>query len=139
MTKQDVIKQAYQDAGVDWELKKSYIDSNGWVRCNVPISINPDFETKFMHIEGNEKLEYWHQRPKSLAGIEDNNGWIKIESEDDLPKEEGQYFVFSKVDWHPYYRIDIFTGRLSNAIHHVTGKPIFTHYKPIVRPSKPLY
>ena len=48
----------------------------------------------------NEKLErkfngvVYSYRPKSLQGIENNNGWIKIESEKDLPKEKGLKCLF---------------------------------------------
>jgi hypothetical protein len=62
--------------------------------------------------------------------------WIRIESEQDLPKEDGQYFVYSS-DRFP--RIDTFSGRLSNAIHHITGNPIFSHYQPIKKPDLPIY
>lgn len=34
--------------------------------------------------------------PKSLQGIETNNGWIRIESEEDLPKKLGKYKVVLK-------------------------------------------
>lgn len=32
--------------------------------------------------------QYW--RPKELSGIQDNNGWTKIESEEDLPSEDSE-------------------------------------------------
>lgn len=67
----------------------------------------------------------------------ENNGWIKIESEEDLPKESGYFFTKSDVWWEPYYRIDIFCGKLSNSFEN--GKSCFTHYQPIVKPLKPIY
>jgi hypothetical protein len=40
-------------------------------------------------------VDCFNWRPKSLDGIENNNGWIKIESKDDLPKK-GKYWGFTK-------------------------------------------
>jgi len=78
---------------------------------------------------------YWF--PLAISRISHNNGWIKIESEEDLPKNEGQYFVYSKIDYGKGFRIDIFTGRLSNTFEN--GKFIFTHYRPIIKPQPPIY
>ena len=98
MTKEEVIQQAY---GECWEQIKDYVDQDGW--CND--GGNRMFKEIF---EGNGKINKYssitifhtyfnrlvnfknktgHWRPKSLQGIENNNGWIKIESEEDLPKE----------------------------------------------------
>jgi hypothetical protein len=62
--------------------------------------------------------------------------WIKIEKEEDLPEETGTYFTFSKVWWKPFYRIDVFTGRLKNSF--TNGKSCFTHYQPIAKPNLPV-
>ena len=61
--------------------------------------------------------------------------WIKINNVDDLPNKDSNYYVHSKVDWHPFFRVDIFCGRLSNAVNN--GKPIFTHYIEIIKPEPP--
>ena len=68
-----------------------------------------------------------------MIKIEDNNGWIKIESEEDLPKD-GHYWVITKegiLTDSPKDK-DLFQDNsywLSN----------FTHYQPIVKPKPPIY
>lgn len=130
--KQKAIIEAY---GEHWQTVKQDVDENGWLYHPRGGEVIFDPWIGAMHEHPTDDA----YRPKSLSGIENNNGWISIESVDDLPKEEGQYFVYSKVDWHPYFRIDVFSGRLSNSIHHVTGKPIFSHYQPIEKPKPPIY
>ncbi len=63
----------------------------------------------------------------------DNNGWIKIESEADLPKEESIYYV-----------IDSETKEIVERFYSPNEKNDYfktysTHYQPIVKPLKPIY
>ena len=89
--KEDIIKEAY---GKYYDELSDHIDENG-------------FTSKYWLLEYKEKGK-WHMafdldwikkedvnycRPISLRGLEDNRGWIKIESESDLPKE-GIYCYF---------------------------------------------
>ena len=135
--KEQKIKEAY---GEYWGIVKDFVDENGWIGFHYKDTGFEGGVEPFGEYETNDINDVrFDWRPKSLQGIENNNGWIRIESETDLPKDEGQYFVYSKVDYAPFYRIDIFSGRLSNAIHHVTGNPIFSHYQPIIKPLKPLF
>lgn len=57
----------------------------------------------------------------------DNNGWIKIKSEKDLPTENGFYWTINKKGL-------IFQNHIEDIepFHH-------THYQPIVKPLKPIY
>ena len=145
--KEQAIKEAY---GAHWELNKENIDTEGSFNCGYCLNGQEDAEQTLIdygldYKEGLFECDselgngwiYW--KPKSLYSIEDNNGWVKIESESDLPTTEGSYFVYSKVNWGIGCRIDIFTGRLSNTIDHETGKPIFSHYQPIIKPKPPVY
>lgn len=79
MTKQEKIQEEW---GEDY---KSYApDENGWStvhRWHEQVDFNI-FDTDAVG-HGIYKI-----RPKSLKGVENNNGWIKIESEDDLPNEQ---------------------------------------------------
>lgn len=79
MEKQEVIKKAY---GKSYDALKDYINENGFVDCvkNRKISLIPFFDIS--EIEFNGHLS----RPKSLKGIDNNNGWVKIYRENDLPK-----------------------------------------------------
>ncbi|ROI05476.1 hypothetical protein EGI16_03560 [Chryseobacterium sp. G0240] len=97
--------------------KRNVID---WLGYSVWAS--PDLESKNMHF-----------RPKSLSGIENNNGWMKIESEQDLPKDSSAYWI---------YRTD---NRISNLNDYETDKKWLlpdlkaTHYQPIEKPKPPIY
>lgn len=139
MTKQDVIKKAYQDEGIK-NTEKMNIDENGYISESVYQSLAVE-ERNFEFIDVGVftcKLIY---RPKSLAGIEDNNGWVKIESEDDLPKGYGLYEVFTKTNiyvsepknqyFEEYWVNDVAKNKwwMDNV----------SHYKKINFSSKPLY
>ena len=79
MTKEEKIKEAY---GEYWETLQP--DENGWSN-KMLFHDKVDFSkyaTKAI-AHGVYKV-----RPKSLQGIENNNRWIKIESEEDLPEPE---------------------------------------------------
>ena len=89
MTKEEKIKEAY--GGL---IDLSVLDENGWAIYGCEdfseSGIEPfgEYETK-NHIAG-----VYNWRPKSLQGIENNNDWVKIESEEDLPKEKGLKCLF---------------------------------------------
>ena len=119
--KQEAIKKAY---GEYWENVKDYVDNRGFANLDNTFT----YEDMGLELQDNGN---W--RPKSLQGIENNKGWIRIESKDDLPKEEGNYFIvrnnnevgasyfipnndFSVIDWR-----------------------YITHYQPIEKPLKPIY
>lgn len=82
---------------------KSEIENNGWL---IKYSYNPFVDEVYidrkelLDIEDVFHFKTYHAgneisvRPKSLSGIEDNNGWISIESEEDLPKEKISYEVW---------------------------------------------
>lgn len=122
MTKEEKIKEAY---GELYETNKSKIDEDGWCsgRVNLPNT----------HIEWHpSRWMYW--RPKSLEGLESNNGWIKIESEADLPKEYSEYWCFDRNNdieiryFNPYSSLD-----------KREYLKFITHCQPIVKPKPPIY
>ncbi|MES2796682.1 MAG: hypothetical protein V4683_11990 [Bacteroidota bacterium] len=76
MTKQEIIQEAY---GEHWDEVKELIDENGWDTV-VKYSIN--YKTQDYKIRGHGM---YITRPISLFGIENNNGWINIENQSDLP------------------------------------------------------
>ena len=82
-TKEEVIQKAW---GIYWDEVKSNVVgmgiNGGWADNDV-IHYNEDLGCDSKGLEFSGTL----YRPKSLLGIENNNGWIKIESEKDLPKE----------------------------------------------------
>ena len=122
MTKQEKIQEAY---GEHWETVKNHHQFDGWIYGWVLFTIDIDWE----EIEVDGRIM---RRPKSLQGIENNNGWIKIESEADLPNDEKSYWVVNdekeifEMEYFPNYKAFTEEG--------------VTHYQPINKPFlKPLY
>lgn len=82
------------------------------------------------------KLVYQLQLPKQEPKqkemkAETNNGWIKIESEDDLPK----------IDFHTQYWLSDGKSTWIETItlNHKIGREKVTHYQPIIKPQPPIY
>ncbi len=143
MTKQEKIQEAY---GEHWEPVKDFVCENGW--CDRKGSqFSPSLEKFELSLFG-ELV-----RPKSLQGIETNNGWIKIESEDDLPKEsiDCHYRLFVSETYSNAGEY-ILSGRfrvkssLTNSTNFFTCDdmirsffPRVTHYQPTQKPQPPIY
>ena len=127
--KQEAIKNAY---GEYWENVKDYVDNDGWINNSIP-------KFRFGKLK-NLDLEYKNDvffRPKSLQGIENNTGWIKIESEDDLPKEGMHHSILLDSDCINGYRnYDVIVFYEVNSRYR---KKEISHYQPIEKPLKPLY
>lgn len=134
MTKEEKIQQAY---GEHWEKVKNFIDKDGWLDARsfykeethkglfgLTMEILDPYDPKYC---------YW-KRPVSLSGIENNNGWIKIESDDDLPKEVDTYYLFNN-----------YTKKIESRFYvptNVNDKILFrqySHYQPIEKPEPPIY
>ncbi len=112
---------------LEWVL--CYVDTDGW--CHTRKSIRFDEIKKDIEIETHKNDSYWW-RPKSLQGIETNNGWIKIESEDDLPKN-GYYEVVVRSTG------EITRASLDNEYHTKSLVMYYSHYQPIIKPQLPIY
>ena len=137
--KQKAIREAY---GEHWDIVKPYVNEGGW--CNYK-SLFGDMGNSTGRLKriDTEVLDHHHpiycyfNRPKSLEGIQNNNGWTFIESEADLPIE-----------------VDVFchVSNLNDNKHRVHNSPVkrdtikkwfkegkVTHYKPIEKPNSPIY
>jgi hypothetical protein len=128
MKKEDKIKEAY---GKYWEEMKPFIDEDGWFNKNAFYQKEFIFYEKIGHL-------FTHKddlmMPISIKGIEDNLGWIKIESENDLPKERGSFWTFiegKEVVMNTFNTFDDMEFTFDNG--HIT------HYKPLIKPNNPLY
>lgn len=137
MSKQEVIRKAY---GEYWERVKDKVDKNGWVTTDdlLDICLNP---RRFAPYEVNDADFISAYRPKSLQGIETNNGWIKIESEAHLP----YYSINNRNKNIHYYGYDSFKDKiLWNTLtlfelHSLFQQGKITHFQPIAKPLKPIY
>lgn len=130
-SKLKVIEFAY---GENWEAVNQFIDENGWLKSN---EISPfDLKLTWNDIEVREYAKnHATFRPKSLAGIEDNNGWISINSEDDLPKDNGHYLVFNKQN----KSVDIDYIHCDYDSHSERWMEFNSHYQKIEKPLKPIF
>lgn len=135
MTKDELIKEAWglildtlnNEEAIDYILSnEGYLIDEKFMYTTEDIVFWCGIELK-KHPFDNHKY-----RPKSLQFIEDNNGWIKIESEEDLPKIEMQdCFIMDKT-------LGVIVGRFT-----LSEKNIWlenaTHYQPIEKPKPPIF
>lgn len=138
--KQKAIRKAY---GKYWEQVKEFVDENGrltyqqcWGIWGDGIHTDSNFYTTARQDEelGLENdMETMTYRPKSLAGIEDNNGWIMIE--DGLPDGIIECYLYDDDGDITYFTFGI--DECSDLDH--LGEEGITHYQPIVKPKAPIY
>jgi len=124
MTKEECIKNSYENIG---EVIVSD-NKNGWKL----LELVPKDKYRLFDIKGQIA------RPKSLSGIENNNGWIKIESEADLPKAKVLCYVTGESK---LIEIAEYMTHLKNFVYERSGNKVLfvTHYQPIIKPLIPLY
>ncbi|MCT4181938.1 hypothetical protein HZP54_18525 [Elizabethkingia anophelis] len=129
--KQQAIKAAY---GEHWdklseEAKNFVLGNDGYIRywhwSHFNMGFDFDFKTGGLY------------RPKSLSGIETNNGWTRIESEEDLPKPKGVEDVLVIIE----------TGEItvenSMSLNDIEVRRYWlrtiSHWQPFIKPNLPLY
>ena len=127
MTKEEKIKEVYKISGF-WH------DENGWTSGSwlkfLPVEEvqSERFNGRIMH------------RPKSLSYIENNNFWTKINSKEDLPKEECEVFfikndlIFTGYFYYNQFNIGIFSNKSDCYFFEEV-----THYQVFKKPSLPIY
>lgn len=102
--KKDTIKHLWCQLISVQDFDKLRIDENGWCdwRCRqyIPSSSWINLSDKLKPFKGKQPsgndLLY---HPKSLNGIENNNGWNRIDNPSDLPKSAGMYtFLVDRIE-----------------------------------------
>lgn len=134
-TKQEVIQEAWLEFMTESDYKNLKIDENGFCNYQCRRYINSSkWNELYSRIKSGGKtgrdIIY---RPKSLTGIEKNNGWTVAESEN-FPTE-GVYnvgrffdngdFIYDEVPWQELREYIVDYG--------------YTHYQPIIKPKPPIY
>lgn len=143
--KQEDIRKAYEAIGQKPHYK--HTDDNGWTAmysedgekltpCFKDLGFTQQQVAELLDSGLNSDTGKMEWRPKSLQGIETNNGWIRIESEENFPTENsGLYFVYDGKD--------VGIARMSTILFRcLTSNEVYsdvTHYQPIVKPEKPIY
>lgn len=135
-SKEEVIQIAYGEYSDILE-----IDENGWTRhfMGTPKSfLEYHLKNKGLfdsRVENKPDMFLVFIRPKSLQGIESNNGWISINSEKDLPKDGYVFWVKRDGIDSPLYKAEEFFNAQINK----EWLDSYTHYQPIVKPNPPLH
>lgn len=145
MTKEEKIKEAWGDY---YEIIKNELDEHG--RYNYYDNITSERKRKlwqFENIEIHQINNSYLLIPSSIKGIENNNGWIKIESKNLILPIDGTEVHF----YHGFinengiqteYHKGIFNAALGFTSYYDSENykvKDVTHYQPIEKPKPPLY
>ena len=135
--KQKAIKNAY---GEHWERLNNFINEDG-VFIGDTDMISDELFNEWAFIGSSKDINSEKlisgSRPKSLKGIENNNGWIRIESEADLPKEGMHHSILLDCECINGYRnYDVIVFYEVNS---KFRKKEISHYQPIEKPKPPIY
>lgn len=125
--KQTAIEAAY---GEYWNDVKDFVDENGW--CTACHSVRREINKDFTELKSWEKWQ-----PESLKGIETNNGWIRIESKEDLPTPKGKEDVWVLNELGEIHAAN--TCLLSDSRIKEYWINTITHYQSITKPKLPIY
>jgi len=149
MTKKQKIKQVYSELLTEdkFKLLENQINDNGLVQI---MDDNHNFITKKTTLmdlgfkREDERITTWMDSKggyfiaKSLEGIENNNGWKKIETESDLPKEY-EFYDACYFDEKHKEDIPMFHGCNLPDLRNYFDEGLITHYQPIIKRDYPLY
>lgn len=93
MTKEEKIKEAWGDLYLKFD---SFLDENGNLDS---IFFNPE-EMKSWKNGDYPNIIYFNGYffPKDIQDIKNNNGWVKIESESDLPNTHLDVFLYDTIN-----------------------------------------
>ena len=105
MTKKEAIEKAYRATKFDWDEYGKFVDGFGRVQLHPDFRLLgyetiDEFKKDFMFLPSalDENGKIWMHIPKTLLGIDTNNGWTKIQTKLDLPPEPGFYMTIPRVD-----------------------------------------
>lgn len=129
--KKEAIRKAYVDIGYEHLYHLS--DDNGWIRIK-----SGQYQDEVFKKLKLSKIDHAIQ-PKSLEGITNNNGWIRVLDEGSLPEGKTPcFFLIEKKD-------RTYTGYYDPKKKEFVSVNIYvehtfiTHYQPIVQPQPPIY
>lgn len=134
--KQQAIKAAYGEhwAGLSNEKQKYALENEGWIKV-APSQYQMDM---FSRLKINKNTH--SVRPKSLSGIRYNRGWTRIESEEDMPKDDyfGDLFEVGFLDESGFFHHD--KKRCSfKSLKWMYEKKLITHYQLVEKPKPPIF
>jgi len=134
--KEEVIKEKWIEIIGEENFKKLNVDENGfedhYTYATKTQSVKEHTE-KYFDINKNTGLI----RPKSLQGIESNNGWISINSEKDLPAI-GTFYTILSFDENIVER-EFPHPKFTLEFNKEWWLKYVTHYQEKIMPNKPLH
>jgi hypothetical protein len=140
-SKEEVIKEVYVKLIGEERFNEieSRIDADGWIDFDfLPEDLSlDDFKLK-TYTEPDNGFRTTICQPILLKGIDDNFGWISINSEKDLPSENSKvHFIINGYEENEYS--GYFDGNLFWNLNQAYTKEIVTHYAPIEKKQPPLH
>lgn len=130
--KEDKIREAY---GEYWESVKDFVDQNGFIweysifsKTKNNLLENIECENKLLKYSEVGNSPMFYLRPKSLQGIENNNGWLPY-----IGNSIG-YLDIVYTDKENVYPYAVYVQYSS-----INELQKITHYQQITCPPKPLY
>lgn len=108
-------------------------------RCGFKIITNMEFISTYKGGDWYCEPDTWETiafMPTSLRQILNNNGWVKIESEEDLPNTYG-FYHFTWIDATGKERVEIY--KVDNKGINCPPSACITHYQPIEKPKPPIF
>ena len=122
MTKEERIKEAYEEVGLPFH--ENVMCNNGWM------NIKPSqYERLYDKCDVLKKTNNVHRiRPKSLKGIENNNGWTALKGVKNEIQHDGDIWIFNK-----YGNVELWLEYQFLPIGYAT------HWKPIIKPNPPVW
>jgi len=140
MTNEQLKQQAIQEAyGEYYEALKEFINCEGVFVGDTDLISDELFDAwQFIGVTPRIKSERKTSgsRPKSLAGIDDNNGWMRIEQDGSNLPVEGVYVVGKMTKSGIFFEVNSKVDFQSVEYYFDTG---CTHYRPVVEYPKPVY
>ncbi|MCT4261603.1 hypothetical protein HZP32_05695 [Elizabethkingia anophelis] len=146
--KQQAIKAAYGEYYKDY---RRFIDENGFIYQSdlffPETGMKKDgVEAEIISVEKKHKWSNIKWRPMSLQGLENNRGWTRIESEEDMPKDKTIDVIINDECYQGY----IYEGQgglfccvenryNSTEIAEIIEASSVTHYQPIETPKPPIF
>lgn len=130
--KQKAIQEAY---GEHWEKVKCHVDEDGYLHH--PNGGEVTFDPFIGFMEEHPTKDVF--RPKSLTGIDTNNGWTRIENDgSNLPEGDIQTYNVGRMEnegFKIFYGIEVRANYIRQG-HELND---ITHYRPVVELPKPIY
>lgn len=140
--KREYVRKAY---GKYWEIHKDNVDENGWSYLGNNTRLLNDYDCSLVgewqqkgydpfKTGENSHIQQVYVRPKSLQGMENNNGWFSIE-EHGFPSDD-------TVEYENISSINGLIGKTTLTAHQVYlyhNAGMITHYRPVTKQVLPLY